>query len=137
MENTPEDLAIIAQLDNAPDAVQQWLQHKQRATESLDGLPAAAVPPYPHALGEGNRGAHATPGESFAVLLPDAGALRAAELFTNDPCVDNTARIGEAGTRIPLPTIRPTCDPGHHIQFLARIGLNYFALEIPVWYRNP
>ncbi len=99
-----------------------------------DGL---TVPPYPHALGEGNRDGHAAPGESFAVLLPDAGALRAAELFTNDPCVDNTARISEAGTRISLPTIRPTCDPGHRIQFLARIGLNYFALEIPVWYRNP
>jgi hypothetical protein len=34
MENTPVDLAIIAELDNAPDAVQQWLEHKQRATES-------------------------------------------------------------------------------------------------------
>ena len=34
MENTPEDLAISPELDNAPDAVQQWLKHKQRATES-------------------------------------------------------------------------------------------------------
>ena len=25
----------------------------------------------------------------------------------------------------------------HRIQALARIGLNYFALEILVWYRNP
>jgi hypothetical protein len=99
-----------------------------------DGL---TVAPYSRPLGEGNGDGHAAPGESFAVLLPDAGALRAAELFTNDPCVDNTVRISEAGTRISLPTIRPACEPGHRIQLLARIGLNYFALEIPVWYRNP
>ena len=99
-----------------------------------DGL---TVPPYPRPLGEGNGDGHAAPGESFAVLVPDAGALRAAELFTNDACVDNTVRISEAGTRISLPAIRPTCDPGHRIQVLARVGLNYFALEIPVWYRNP
>jgi hypothetical protein len=99
-----------------------------------DGL---TVPPYPHPLGEGNGDGHAAPGESFAILLPDAGARRAAELFTNDPCVDNTLRISEAGTRVSLPAIRPTCEPGHRIQMLARIGLTYFALEIPVWYRNP
>jgi hypothetical protein len=98
-----------------------------------DGL---AVPPYSR-LGEGNGDGHAAPGESFAVLLPDAGALRAAELFTNDACVDNTLRISEGGTRISVPSIRPTCEPGHRIQMLARIGLNYFALEIPVWYRTP
>ena len=99
-----------------------------------DGL---TVPPYTHALGEGNGDGHAAPGESFAVLVPDAGALRAAELFTNDACVDNTVRITEGGTRISLPTIRPACEPGHRVQFLARVGLNYFAIEIPVWYRNP
>jgi hypothetical protein len=99
-----------------------------------DGL---TVPPYPRPLGEGNGDGHAAPGESFAILLPDAGARRAAELFTNDPCVDNTLRISEAGTRVSLPAIRPTCEPGHRIQMLARIGLTYFALEIPVWYRNP
>ncbi len=104
------------------------------AYQIVDGL---TVPPYTRPLGEGNRDGHAAPGESFAVLLPDAGALRAAELFTNDPCVDNTVRISEGGTRISVPTIRPTCEPGHRIQVLARIGLNYFALEIPVWYRNP
>src|ERR1035437_9327011 len=31
-------------------------------------------PPPTHPLGEGNRDGHAAPGESFAVLLPDAGA---------------------------------------------------------------
>jgi hypothetical protein len=104
------------------------------AYQIVDGL---TVPPYTRPLGEGNRDGHAAPGESFAVLLPDAGAPRAAELFTNDPCVDNTVRISEAGARISVPSIRPHCEPGHRIQMLARIGLNYFALEIPVWYRNP
>ena len=99
-----------------------------------DGLTPA---PYTHPLGEGNGDGHAAPGESFAILLPDAGARRAAELFTNDPCVDNTVRISEAGTRVSVPAIRATCEPGHRIQMLARIGLNYFALEVPVWYRNP
>ena len=106
-----------------------------------DGL---TVPPYEKPLGEGNRDGHAAPGESFAVLLPDAGALRAAELFTNDACVDTTVRVtlrsapgnSEGGTRISVPTILPTCEPGHRIQFLARVGLNYYALEIPVWYRD-
>ena len=69
--------------------------------------------------------------------MPDGGALRAAELFTNDPCVDNTVRSSEGDTRISVPTIRPACEPGHRMQLLARVGLNYFALEIPVWYRNP
>ena len=99
-----------------------------------DGLTVAT---YTHPLGEGNRDGHAAPGESFAILLPDAGTLRAAELFTNDTCVDNTIRISEGGVRISIPTVRPTCDPGHRIQVLAHIGLNYFALEVPVWYRNP
>jgi hypothetical protein len=100
----------------------------------VDGL---TVSPYKRPLGEGNRDGHAGPGESFAVLLPDAGALRGAELFTNDACVDNTVRINEGGTRISIPTIRSTCEPGHRVHVLARVGLNYFALEIPVWYRNP
>jgi hypothetical protein len=99
-----------------------------------DGL---TVAPYTHPLGEGNRDGHAAPGESFAILLPGPGTLSAAELFTNDTCVDNTIRISEAGSRISIPTIRASCEPGHRIQLLARIGLNYFALEVPVWYRNP
>lgn len=94
------------------------------------------VAPYTHSLGEGNRDGHAGPGESFALLLPDSGALRAAELFTNDKCLDNTARITDSGARISLPTIHPDCEPGHRIHALARIGLRYFSVEIPVWYRE-
>ena len=98
-----------------------------------DGI---AVPPYERPFGEGNGDGHAAPGESFALLLPDSGVLRAAEIFTNDSCVDNTARITDSGARISVPTVRPACQPGHRIQALARIGLRYFTVEIPVWYRT-
>jgi hypothetical protein len=104
-------------------------------------------------LGEGNRDGHAAPGESFAVLLPDGDSLRAAELFTNDACVDNSVRASDswvdydhtgASARYSLPTVRPSCEPGHRIHVLARIVIpeapnhhfRYAALEIPVWYRD-
>jgi hypothetical protein len=96
----------------------------------------AAIAPYQRPFGEGNGDGHAAPGESFAVLLSDFGTWRAAELFTNDPCLDNTARITDSGVRISVPTVRPACEPGRRIRALARIGLRYFAIEIPVWYRD-
>ena len=97
----------------------------------------STVPGYAHAFGEGNQDGHAAPGEAFAVLIPDGGALRPAELFTNDECVDNTVRITESATRVSVPAIRASCEPGHRIAMLARVGLSYYTLEIPVWYRNP
>ncbi len=96
----------------------------------------STAPGYPHAFGEGNQDGHAAPGESFAVLIPDGGALRPAELFTNDACVDNSVRITESSTRVSIPAIRTTCEPGHRIQMLARVGLSYYRLEIPVWYHS-
>src|SRR5690242_6174287 len=64
-----------------------------------DGVMA---PVYQHAtsktdirLGEGNADGAVSPGESFAVLLKDGEAYRAAELFTNDPCVDLSLRISD------------------------------------------
>jgi len=98
------------------------------------------------ALGEGNRDNHASPGESFAVLFPDGEFLRAAELFTNDACVDNTVRasdsLGEhASIKYSLPSIRASCEPGHVVHMLARVVVpgqpaRYRAIEFPVWYRN-
>jgi len=99
-----------------------------------DGLTLA---PYTRPFGEGNRDGHAAPGESFALLLPDAGVLRAAELITNDACLDNTIRIVEGGSRISLPAVRASCEPGHRLNMLARVGLKYYRVEVPVWYRNP
>jgi hypothetical protein len=103
-------------------------------------------------FGQGNRDGHAAPGESFAVLLPEGDAMRAAELFTNDACVDNTARGDDpwndydhagASVRYSLPTIRPECQPGHVVHMLARVWIpgapspqaRYAAIEFPVWWR--
>ena len=104
-------------------------------------------------FGEGNGDGHAAPGETFAVLVPDGGALRAAEVFTNDTCVENTMRGSDswndydhsgASTKFSLPSIHMDCDPGHPVHMLARILIpngaethfKYFSLEFPVWYRN-
>jgi hypothetical protein len=104
-------------------------------------------------LGEGNRDGNAAPGETFAVLLKDGGSLRAAELFTNDACIDLSERASDywggydsvgASAKYSLPTIRQDCQPGHVVHMLARIlipnkpnhQVRYAALEFPVWYRN-
>jgi hypothetical protein len=103
-------------------------------------------------FGEGNRDGHAAPGESFAVLVPDGEVLRAAELFTADPCVDNSMRGSDdwsdydhsgASVAYSLPRIRQECQPGHVVHFLARVLLPrapmhqpwYLAIEVPVWWR--
>jgi len=104
-------------------------------------------------FGEGNKDGHAAPGESFAVLLPEGDGYRAAELFTNDACVDDTGRGDDswndydhagASVRYSLPTIRPECPPGHVVHMLARIWIphtpdyevRYAAVEFPVWWRT-
>jgi pimeloyl-ACP methyl ester carboxylesterase len=104
-------------------------------------------------FGEGNGDGHAAPGETFAVLLPDGESLRAAEVFTNDACVDNSVRASDSWTdydhvgaaaRYSLPSIRPSCEPGHVVHMLARVlipnapnhQIRYASLEFPVWYRN-
>ena len=114
----------------------------QHATEK------ASVP-----FGEGNGDGHAAPGETFAVLIPDGGALRAAELFTNDTCVENTMRGSDswneydrsgASAKYSLPSIHMDCEPGYAVHMLGRILIpngaethfKYFSLEFPVWYRN-
>jgi len=103
-------------------------------------------------LGEGNRDGHAAPGESFAVLLPDGEFLRAAEVFTNDLCIDNTMRASDswaaydhagASAVYSLPAMRPQCPPGHVVHMLARVivphapnhQVRYAAIEFPVWWR--
>jgi len=118
------------------------------------------VTAYRHAVekadlrfGEGNGDGHAAPGETFAVLLPDGGALRAAELFTNDSCVENSMRGSDswaaydgsgASAKYSLPSIRLDCEPGHVVHMLARVlipngaesHVKYWTVEFPVWYRN-
>jgi len=104
-------------------------------------------------LGEGNGDGHAAPGESFAVLLPDGEFLRAAEVFTNDACVDSTERASDswadydhagASAIYSLPSIRAECAPGHVVHMLARVTIpnppnhqvRYRAIEFPVWWRR-
>jgi hypothetical protein len=103
-------------------------------------------------FGDGNADGHASPGERFAVLLPDGDNWRLAEVFTNDPCVDNTVRAFDswnqydhagASVAYSLPMIRKDCAPGHVVHMLGRMllagGINheprYFSIELPVWYR--
>jgi len=125
--------------------------------EIADGRPVTV---FQHATqkesvryGEGNGDGHAAPGETFAVLIPDGGALRAAEIFTNDTCVENTTRgldswndydHSRASAKYSLPSIHMDCDPGIPIRMLARILIpdgaethyKYLSVEFPVWYRN-
>ncbi len=118
-----------------------------------DGL---SLPIYRHAvqketvtLGTGNGDGQANPGEQIAVLLPDGDAYRAAELFTNDACVDLTERVSDewgeydhvgASVKYSLPLIRRSCLPGHMIRMMARVQLpnkpnhtiRYAVVEIKV-----
>ncbi len=103
-------------------------------------------------LGQGNQDGQAAPGEGFALLLPDGAAMRAAELFTNDPCIINSVRgldswdsYDHAGVSAiySLPMVRADCSPGHIVHMLARVlvphapnhQVRYAAIEFPVWYR--
>ncbi|MDQ6663875.1 MAG: hypothetical protein M3Z23_05740, partial [Acidobacteriota bacterium] len=85
------------------------------------------------ALGSGNGDGKANPGERIAILIPDGDnfgkAWRAAELFTNDRCIDLTTRISDgwgtydhvgASAKYSLPLISPDCPAGHVVRMLAR-----------------
>jgi hypothetical protein len=104
------------------------------------------------AFGEGNGDGHAAPGESFAILVPDGGAARAAELFTSDSCVDTSMRASDSWTdydhtgasaKYTVASIRKDCQPGHVVHMLARVvfphapdhEVRYWSIEFPVWYR--
>lgn len=101
-----------------------------------DGL---SLPVYQHGetvrpltLGTGNGDGQANAGERIAILLPEGNAYRAAELFTNDSCVDLTLRASDdwgrydhvgASAKISLPLIQSSCTPGHLVRALARVIL--------------
>ena len=103
----------------------------------------------PLTLGKGNGDGHANFGETLAILLPDGDAWRAAELFTNDSCVDLAERVSDewsdydhvgASAKYSLPVIQAGCPAGHIIRMLARVQLphapdhriEYFTIEFPV-----
>ena len=100
-------------------------------------------------LGKGNGDGRAEAGETVMVLLPDQDAFRGAELFTNDACVDTTARISDvwsaydhvgASVKYTQAVIRPECPDGHIVRMLARVQLpdrpnhklRYAVIEMPV-----
>ncbi len=108
----------------------------------------------PLTLGKGNGDGQANPGETLAILLPDGDAWRAAELFTNDPCVDLRTRISDvwssydhvgASAKYSLPVIKPGCPAGHVVHMLARLQLphapdhhvEYLTVEFPVTGSGP
>jgi len=112
-----------------------------------------AVQRGPLELGEGNGDGFAAPGETFAVLLPDGDAYRAAEVITGDRCVDTSLRVSDswvdydhsgASVKYTLAHIPNACQPGTPLHILARVvmpnapdhAVKYYAIEFPVWYRN-
>jgi hypothetical protein len=81
-------------------------------------------------LGTGNGDGHANPGERVAVLFPEGNAYRAAELFSNDACIDLSERVSEAwgkydhvgaSAKYTLARIESSCAPGSRIRALARL----------------
>jgi hypothetical protein len=87
---------------------------------------------YPHVLGEGNRDGHASPGETVAILLREGSEMRAAEIFTNHACIDNSIRIAEGGTA----RCRRCAPPANPDTRCTCAGLRYAAVEFPVWYKQ-
>ena len=80
-------------------------------------------------LGEGNGDGVADAGEQVAVLFADGPAFRAAELFSNDDCVDLTTRVSDnwadydhvgASAKYTLARISKGC-AGHTVKLLARV----------------
>jgi pimeloyl-ACP methyl ester carboxylesterase len=101
-------------------------------------------------LGEGNADGHADPGEQVAILFKDGDAYRAAELFSQDPCIDLTTRISDnwasydhvgASAKYTLAKISNTCPAGHVIRLHANVlfpnkpnhQLREFTIEVEVW----
>ncbi len=100
-------------------------------------------------LGEGNGDGQANPGETLAILVPDGEGWRAAELFSNDPCVYLAKRASDdwsdydhvgATAKISLPMINPSCSAPWTIHLLGRVQwphapdhrVTYFKVEFPI-----
>ncbi len=80
-------------------------------------------------LGEGNANAVAERGETIAIGIPDHGALRAAELFGSDSCIDLSRRLSDpwadydhvgATAKISLAHISSSCPEGREVPLFVR-----------------
>jgi S-formylglutathione hydrolase FrmB len=107
-----------------------------------------AVKPRTVTLGQGNGDGKANRGEQIAILFPDGDAFRAAELISDDDCVDLTTRISDnwsdydqvgASAKYTLARISQSC-PNHTIKILAKVifpnkpnhQLREFTIELPI-----
>jgi pimeloyl-ACP methyl ester carboxylesterase len=103
----------------------------------------------PLMLGKGNGDGQANPGEKVVVLVLDGDAWRAAELFTNDGCVDLRERVSDvwsdydhvgASAKYSLAMIQAGCPAGHVVRMLGRVQwphapdhrVEYFTVEFPI-----
>jgi len=120
----PLEIPIFPAAQSAPDF---RIADGRKFSVFREGVKRAPV-----TLGKGNGNGLADPGETIAILLPDGDAWRAAELFTNDWCVDLTERASDvwssydyvgASAKYSLPVIKPGCQPGHVVRMLARVQL--------------
>jgi pimeloyl-ACP methyl ester carboxylesterase len=101
-------------------------------------------------LGQGNGDGRLQRGETFAVLMPDAGSFRALELFTSDPCVDLSRRVSDvwssydyvgASAKYSLAQVRKDCPAGHVIRMIGRLQFPHkpdhrlltYSLTLPVY----
>jgi len=107
-----------------------------------------AVKPRTITLGQGNGDGKANRGEQIAILFPDGEAYRAAELISDDDCLDLTTRISDnwsdydhvgASAKYTLARISRSC-PTRTIKLLARVifpskpnhQLREFTIELPI-----
>lgn len=99
-------------------------------------------------LGEGNGDGKANAGEQIAILFPDGDAFRAAELFSDDECVDLTTRVSDnwgdydwvgASAKYTIAKIGKAC-AGHSITMRTRVvipkkpnhEIREATIEIPI-----
>jgi hypothetical protein len=100
-------------------------------------------------LGKGNGDGQANPGEKVVVLVPDDNTWRAAELFTNDACIDLRERVSDvwsdydhvgASAKYSLAMIQAGCPAGHVVRMMGRVQwphapdhhVEYFTVEFPL-----
>jgi Putative esterase len=106
-----------------------------------------AIEKHTIALGEGNGDGKVDHGEQIAILLPDGDAYRAAELFSQDSCLDLTTRISDnwstydhVGASAKYTIAKVNCAPGRVVQLKARVlipnkpnhQLREYTIEIKV-----
>jgi hypothetical protein len=79
-------------------------------------------------LGLGNGDGKANPGEVIVILLPDGDAFRAAELFSDDDCVDLSTRVSDSwgdydwvGASAKYTLAKLNCPAGHVVKLRARV----------------